>query len=285
MLISMEPAISTGAIHGRRTDERDAAGVGLWAATSALWHRELVRFVRQPTRVVEAVATPAAFWLLLGLGLTGSFTPGGTGGAGASYLSYFFPGTVLLILLFTAVFSTISVVEERREGVLQGVLAAPIPRLAIVLGKVLGGATVAAGQAVLFLLLWPLVLGRGGGEVWGGMAMAAGVVVLLGVMFSCGGLLLAWGSRSAGGFHAVMMLVLMPLWLLSGAVFPLHEGTPTALKALMLANPMTYAHAALAGPLLGEVASSPIGWPLGLAVTVAVTAAALAVAVVRVGRG
>ena len=261
-----------------------ASTTGLLPATLALWRRELVRFVRQPVRVVEAVATPAAFWLLLGAGLAGSFAPGGDAASGTSYLAYFFPGTLLLILLFTAVFSTISVVEERREGVLQGVLAAPIPRLAIVAGKVLGGGTVAAGQAVLFLLLWPLVIGSGGADIWAGVAVAAVIVAVLGVMFATAGLLLAWGSRSAGGFHAVMMLVLMPLWLLSGAVFPLHAGTPIGLKGLMLANPLTYAHVALARPLIGEGMVSPVAWPVGVAVTVAATMALLAVAASRVGR-
>src|SRR5438067_12250285 len=121
----------------------------------SLCHRELVRFLRQRHRIVGALATPIVFWLLVGAGMNRSFksdTPGGE-----NYLHYFFPGTVLMILLFTAIFSTISVIEDRREGFLQGVLVAPVSRMAIVMGKVLGGTILATGQGVIFLVLAPLV--------------------------------------------------------------------------------------------------------------------------------
>src|SRR6267378_1913870 len=114
-----------------------------------LWQREMVRFFRQRDRVVGALATPVVFWLLLGLGLGRSFKT--TEGHG--YLEYFYAGTMVMILLFTAIFSTISVIEDRREGFLQGVLVAPIPRWSMVLGKVLGGTAIAMLQGIVFLLL------------------------------------------------------------------------------------------------------------------------------------
>src|SRR5690606_6245615 len=103
---------------------------------------------------------PILFWLLFGTGLQRSFrmdSRGGGGESGPSFLEYYFPGTLVLVLLFTAIFTTISIIEDRREGFLQGVLVAPIPRWAMVLGKVLGGAVIATGQGAVFLLLaWTL---------------------------------------------------------------------------------------------------------------------------------
>src|SRR6266516_1436781 len=110
---------------------------GLMLPALSLAKLELVRFLRQRHRIIGALATPIVFWLLIGGGMGHSFRTAGPGGG--SYLQYFFPGTVVMILLFTAIFSTISIIEDRREGFLQSVLVAPVPRMAIVLGKVLGG--------------------------------------------------------------------------------------------------------------------------------------------------
>jgi ABC-2 type transport system permease protein len=106
----------------------------------SLARREWVRFLRQRHRIIGALATPIVFWLLIGAGMGRSFQgAGAASGGGDSYLHYFYPGTVLMILLFTAIFSTISIIEDRREGFLQSVLVAPISPMAIVLGKVLAG--------------------------------------------------------------------------------------------------------------------------------------------------
>ncbi|MGE3190502.1 MAG: ABC transporter permease, partial [Vicinamibacterales bacterium] len=121
----------------------------------SLWRRDLVRFLRQRSRVLSSLATPILFWLVIGSGIGQSFRPQ-DGSMPGGFLEYYFPGTVALIVLFTAIFSTISVIEDRHDGFLQGVLASPAPRVAIVLGKVLGSATLALGNAVLFLLLAPV---------------------------------------------------------------------------------------------------------------------------------
>jgi ABC-2 type transport system permease protein len=212
------------------------------SASLVLGQRELIRFLRQRNRVIGALATPLMFWLLIGGGMGHSFA--GTGNSPASgYLAYFFPGTVLMILLFTAIFSTISVIEDRREGFLQGVLVAPVGRAAVVGGKVLGGAVLATGQALLFVLL---------GWVTGIILMTpAHLLAILIIMFvtSLGltalSLCIAWPMSSTQGFHVVMNLFLVPLWFLSGALFPLRDDTPLLLKALMLANPLSYALASL----------------------------------------
>src|SRR5438309_1619446 len=128
---------------------------GLLLPALSLSRRELVRFLRQRHRIIGALATPIVFWLLIGGGMSHSFKFQGPGGG--KYMEYFFPGTILMILLFTAIFSTISIIEDRREGFLQSVLVAPVSRMSVVLGKVMGGTILAFGQGFLFLLLAPTV--------------------------------------------------------------------------------------------------------------------------------
>ncbi len=205
----------------------------------ALWWREVVRFVRQRSRVTGAFAQPLVFWLLLGGGLNASFRS--AGGEGANYMEYFYPGTIALVLLFTAIFATISTVEDRREGFLQGVLVAPIPRWAIVLGQALGGTTLAVVQGALFLMLAPLL----GIPLSLGSVVASLIVMLIvALSLTSLGLIIAWRMDSTQGFHAIMNLVLLPIWFLSGAFFP-ASGAPAPLSWLMVINPLTYGMAAL----------------------------------------
>jgi ABC-2 type transport system permease protein len=201
---------------------------------ASLCQRELVRFVRQRNRIVGALATPIVFWLLIGAGMGKSFKSSAPGGA--SFMEYFFPGTVVMILLFTAIFSTISIIEDRREGFLQSVLVAPVSRLAIVLGKILGGTLLATGQGIIFLLLAPLI-----GVKLGFFSFFTSVGVMLIISFALTGLgfCIAWRMSSTQGFHAIMNLFLMPMWFLSGALFP-AEGAKPAMRWVMGINPLTY---------------------------------------------
>ena len=220
-------------------------------ATYTLWVRDIVRFYRQRSRILGALGSPVVFWLLLGSGLGTSFRLGSDTSLAGGYLEYFYPGTLALIVLFTAVFSTISVIEDRREGFLQGVLVAPVPRGSIVLGKILGGTTLAIMQAALFLLLAPVA------NVHLRLATMPSLVMVLGVMaFTVTGLgfLLAWSLDSTQGFHATMNLFLIPMWLLSGAVFP-AAGAAGWIRAVMLVNPMTYGVSALRAVLLDQTQS------------------------------
>lgn len=240
-------------------------------AAWSLWRRELVRFFRQPSRVAGAVGSPLIFWLFIGSGLSGTFRL--PGAERIDYLEYFFPGTVALVVLFAAIFSTISVIEDRREGFLQGVLAAPVSRASIVAGKVLGGATLAWLQGAAFLLLAPLAGLR---LSVASLLEAAGVLALLAVALTAIGFAFAWSVDSVQGFHAVMNLVLVPMWLLSGAVFPL-TGAPAWLAALMRADPLTYGVAALRWSLYGPAAALGEGIPgpaAALAILALVAAAA-----------
>lgn len=208
--------------------------------TYTLWWREIVRFYRQRSRIVGALATPILFWILLGSGFAETFRADG-GPDGVSYAEYFYPGAMTMVVLFTAIFSTISVIEDRKEGFLQAVLVAPVARSTVVLGKILGGATLALGQALLLLIAAPLV----GLDL--GMGDFVAVTVILAIIafgLTTLGFMIAWRMDSTQGFHAIMNLVLIPMWLLSGAFFP-AAGASGWLRVLMTLNPLTYGMAAL----------------------------------------
>jgi ABC-2 type transport system permease protein len=156
-------------------------------------------------------------------------------------LEYFYPGIILLVMLFTAIFATIAVVEDRREGFLQGVLVAPVARSSIVVGQALGSTTLALLQGVLLLILAPIA----------GVKLSLGAILVVSVVLFCVafsmtnmGLIIAWRMQSTQGFHAIMNLILMPIWLLSGAFFPV-TGVPLWLEWIMRVNPLTYGMAAL----------------------------------------
>ncbi len=212
-----------------------------------LWQREVVRFLRQKNRVIGALASPIMFWFVIGSGMGTSFHPPGAP-TGLTYLEYFFPGTVLLIILFTAIFSTISIIEDRREGFLQGVLTAPISRTAIVLGKLLGGSTLSLIQGMLFLCLAPLT---GIYFPWALVPGLAALFFLIGFGLTALGYLIAWPLDSTQGFHAIMNLFLIPLWLLSGALFP-PDGASTWVKMIILINPLYYGLCAVHDLLFGS---------------------------------
>lgn len=255
-----------------------------WTAAAALAWREIVRFFRQRSRIVASIGTPLVFWLLFGAGLAGSFRIGEEANS-PSFLAYFFPGSLLLIVLFTAIFSSISIIEDRREGFLQGVLVAPIPRWAMVLGKVAGGTFVALIQGLIFLLLGltlPIELTLTTGVQLVALLFAAALALTsLGTFF-------AWRTDSVQGFHAIMNLVLMPLWLLSGGFFPAPAavgGTSPGqwlLHVAMRLNPLSYAVGGVRR-LVAPAAEYPGAWVPSLTVSWVVTvlsaAAAFALAV------
>lgn len=206
----------------------------------SLWHREVIRFIRQRGRILGALATPAVLWILIGSGLRRSFHLPGSANS-MDFLEYSFPGMMALVVLFTAIFSMFSVIEDRREGFLQAVLVAPVPRWTIVLGKVLGSSTLATGQAVLFMLAAPLA-GIQLSVV--SMLLSTVVLVILSIGVSALGFVIAWYLDSAQGFHAIINLVLIPLWLMSGAFFPV-SGAAGWVRWMVRANPLSYGVSAL----------------------------------------
>lgn len=251
-------------------------------AVQTLWRREVTRFLRQPSRLLSALGTPLIFWLLVGSGLTASFRlPDGP--AEMTFLEYFFPGTLVLLVLFASIFANISVIEDRHEGFLQAVLVAPLSSASLVLGKVLGATSLAWLQGALFLVLAP-VAGLEPG--WVALAEGLGVIALLALGLSALGFAMAWKVDSTQGFHGVMNLLLIPMWMLSGAFFP-ASGAPAWLSVLMRLNPLTYGVAALRRVLYPAGASFGAELPtLGtsLLVVVGATAVALGFAIAVVGR-
>jgi ABC-2 type transport system permease protein len=216
------------------------ASSGVMLPAFTLWWREIVRFYRQPTRVVGVLASPLVFWLVLGSGFGNSFRSG-AGSSQQHYLDYFYPGTLILIVLFTSIFTMMSVIDDRKEGFLLSVLVAPVSRTAIVLGKVLGGTTLAAVQGMIFLIFAPFA----GVHLEPVQVLLVGVVVFL-VSFALTalGFAIAWPMDSSQAFHGIVNLFLIPLWLLSGALFPM-DGASGWIRALMYMNPLTYGIAAL----------------------------------------
>lgn len=221
-------------------------------AVYTLWVRDVVRFLRQRSRVVGALGSPIVFWALIGSGMHRSFRGPDAGAGASSYLEFFFPGTLALILLFTAIFSTISVIEDRQAGFMQGVLVAPVPRTAIALGKIFGGTTLALGQALIFLIAAPFV---GIHLALGNTALVVGVLAIVGFGLTGLGFLIAWSLDSTQGFHAIMNLFLVPMWILSGAVFPAY-GAASWIRGLMLINPLTYGVSALRVLLTPDLAGT-----------------------------
>ena len=204
-----------------------------------LWWREIVRFYRQRARVVGVIASPVVFWLVIGSGFGTSFRSGGA--ADQHYLDYFYPGALIMIVLFTSIFTMMSVIEDRKEGFLLSVLVAPVSRSAIVLGKVLGGTTLATIQGLIFLVFAPLI---GVHIDLGSFLLIVVAVFLVSFALTALGFAIAWPMDSNQAFHAIINLFLIPLWLLSGALFPL-SGASGWLRIVMRANPLTYGVEAL----------------------------------------
>ncbi len=210
-----------------------------WLPALSLAWRELIRFYRQGNRVVGALATPLLFWLMLGFGFRSSFRLPGYEQMNA--LEFLYPGSIVLNILFTSIFSSISLIQDRNEGFLQAVLVAPLKRSGLAMGKILGGATLAASQGMLFLVLAPFV---GVKLTLLSFFLSALIIILISFALTGVGFICAWRMQSVQGFHAVMNLLLMPMWVLSSSFFP-AVGAPLLLKWIMMANPLTYGVIAL----------------------------------------
>ncbi len=232
----------------------------------SLWRREVVRFYRNLSRVVGIVASPLLFWVVIGAGFGNSFRNPSTG-SGQNYLDFFFPGALMMIVLFTSIFAMMSLIEDRNEGFLLSVLVAPVHRSVIVLGKVLGGTTLATLQGVLFLVIAPLL-----GIHFGLVQLLLVVLDIFLVSFSLTalGFIIAWPMDSTSGFHAIINLFLIPLWLLSGSLFPVSSAAPW-MAFLMRINPLTYGTEALRSLLFPATAAPEFPLATCMAVLVGFT--------------
>ena len=189
---------------------------------ATLWQRELVRFWRQKSRVLGVVASPLVFWLLIGYG--------------SNDLARFYSGSLVLTVMFSAIFSTISIIEDRREGFLLSMMVSPAPRTSLVLGKILGSATLAWIQGLIFLAFAPLAgVSVGAAE----LIPIAAAIFLVSFTLTGLGFVIAWRMNSTSGFHAIMNLLLVPMWMVSGALFPMATAHGWV-RAIMWVNPLTY---------------------------------------------
>lgn len=215
---------------------------------SALWQRDMLRFKKERSRWLGLISQPLMFWFLIGFGLNKVVT---IPSSGANYLQFFYCGSLVMCVLFTTLFGAISLIEDAQTGFLRAIIASPAPRVGIALGKIAGLVTLVLVQLAILLVFIPIAGLRFTDIHWAVLISGAalGSAVLAGV--NLGAALLI---NSVQGYHAVMGLLLFPLWIVSGAMFPIPDvGVWSWLAAL---NPMTHISALFrAGVLSG--AESP----------------------------
>jgi ABC-2 type transport system permease protein len=202
--------------------------------TYAIWLREVKLFLRERVRIVAMISQPLLYLLILGQGIAHSMTIDGAP-EGLNYLTFMYPGILGMSVLFTSIFSGASIIWDREFGFLKEVLVAPAPRWAVAVGKVLGGASVATMQSAILLLLSPIA------GVWPSLSLLLllPLCFLMSVAMTSLGVAVAARMRSMQGFQMIMNFLVMPLYFLSGAMFPL-TGAPPWMQPLMWANPLTY---------------------------------------------
>ncbi|MEE2906943.1 MAG: ABC transporter permease [Planctomycetota bacterium] len=240
--------------------------------TWIVWRRELVRFLRQPARWIAAIGTSALIWILLGSGFAHSLAPEVGPDDTIPFAAWLLPGMMTLVAVFSAIFSSLSTIEDRQSGWLQAVLVSPVPRFSIALGRSLGGGAVAFVQAGILLAAIPLV---GLTPSFIGVLLTLFALAMTSLAMSALGLAFAWRCSSAASFHSVMNLLFMPMWLLSGSVFPI-DGASRWLEIVAWCNPLTWCTTAMRSSLTG----SPDWGMIGISIAVAVAAIAAATAVV-----
>jgi len=210
-------------------------------ALFSLVSREWRRFYRTRSRIIGSIASPLVLWLILGLGLDTAFPQMQSIGSGRKFLEYFFPGSVVLTVLFTSIFANISVIEDRREGFLQSVIVAPLGKGVLAGSKILGGSLLGCFQGLLFLSLAPMAhLSLNPLS----FIMSLTAIFVLSLSLTSLGFIFAWWMDSVQGFHGIMNLLLFPMWLVSSAFFPL-ESSPIWLQWVIQINPVSYGVMAL----------------------------------------
>lgn len=199
-----------------------------------IWYRDVIRFLRDRARIISSLGQPLLFLFVFGSGLAPAMS--GLGGSRLDFTQFLFPGILSMTVLFTSVFSAVSIVWDREFGFLKEVMVAPVSRVAVALGKVAGGSTVAMLQGALILILAPLIGIR---LSWGQLIVLVGLMLLLAAVMTSFGILIAARQRTMEGFHMIMQFLLMPMFFLSGAFFPLRD-VPLWMEWLAKINPVTY---------------------------------------------
>ena len=202
------------------------------AALWAIFYRELIRYWREKIRIITSLVQPAIWLFVMGGGMGAAFT----GPGGVNYRTFIFPGIVGMTVLFSAIFSSISIVWDREFGFLKEVLVSPASRESIVLGKALGGATTAVIQGMIILIFAPAV----GINLSFSMVVKAFVTMyFIALTMAAFGIVIAARMQSMQGFQFVTNFIVMPLFFLSGAIYPL-KGIPGWLATLAAIDPLAY---------------------------------------------
>ena len=225
-----------------------------------LWLREVKKYLRSKTQIVASLGTPLMYLAVLGFGLGPVFRRAGEG----SYLQFMAPGVIGMTVLFTAMFSGIAMLWDRQFGFLKETLVAPVPRLQIMIGRTLGGATVAVLQGFIIFAV-TLVAGFRPTSVIS-VPLAFLLIALIAIVFSALATAIGSSLKEMAGFQMVMNFLVMPLWFLSGALYPL-QGLPAALAVLTRVDPLTYGIDGVRGTMIG---TSHFGIPLDVGVLLAV---------------
>ncbi len=209
-----------------------------------LWLRQIKKYFRSRSRIIGSLGQPLLFFISFGFGFGTIYQKAGEG----DYLQFLAPGIILMSVLHTAVFSGIDVIWDRQFGFLKETLVAPVPRIQIVLGKTLGGATVATIQGMI-VFLFTLIIGF---RPEGLFALLPGVLVtlLVAILFTSLGVAIASLLEDMQGFQLIMNFLIMPIVFLSGSFFPL-EGLPKTISFITTINPLTYGIDGLRGALIG----------------------------------
>lgn len=222
--------------------------------------REWLRMIAEPSRIAGIVIQPLFFWWVIGSGFMPSFAVKGT--ESLSYMSFFYPGILAMVVLFSAIFSTITLIDDRSSGFLQMVLVAPMSRFSLVSGKVLGVTSLTCVQVGLLLLISPLAGVHFANVDW---FLCFYGIVLGAIALSSLGFIVAWVTDSSAAYHAVMSIVLIPMWVVSGGFFPVQGGW---MQVCIAINPVAWLVVVLRGALMGSGivhATSPSWMSISLA--------------------
>jgi len=216
----------------------------MWRAIYIMWLRQMKRFLRSRARVVASLAQPVLFLITFGFGFSAVFRAAGAG----NYIQFLAPGIIAMGIVFSSVFSGIEVMWDRQFGFLKETMVAPVPRLGLMIGRTLGGASVALIQGFLVLIITLIVGFRP--ESWAMLAPAVLVMALVAIMFTAFGTAVGATLKDMQGFQLIMNFIIMPIFFLSGALFPL-SGLPDVMAWVVKANPLAYGIDALRAFLIG----------------------------------
>lgn len=231
------------------------------SAIYILWLRQLKRYFRSRSRIVGSLAQPLLFLVALGFGLGPVFQKAGNG----NYLEFLAPGIISMSILFTAIFSGIEIIWDRQFGFLKETLVAPVSRLNIMIGRTLGGSTVALIQGIIVLLISFFIGFRL--TNWALLPVALLFMMMIAILFTALGTAIASVLDDMQGFQLIINFLVMPLFFLSGALFPL-AGLPSVLAAITILNPLAYGVDGLRGTL---ASSFHFGWSLDFTVLILLT--------------